>query len=99
VRVRATYSGTTYNLFYGYLNRITAYPLKNRQEIYFYATDGTDLLAKQIVVQNMDDKTVMTDGEAVAAVLDAGGWNATRRALDNDGGDIMNFPDTFEFTP
>jgi hypothetical protein len=97
VRVQATYDGTTYDLFYGYLNRITAYPIKNRQEIYFYATDGIDLLAKQIVIQDMDDKTTMNDGAAVNLVLDAASWNETRRAIDVDGGDITSFPDTFEF--
>lgn len=97
VRVRATYSETTYNLFYGYINRITAYPIKNKQEIYFYCTDGIDLLAKQIVVQDMDDKSIITDGAAVEKVLDAADWNSIRRTIDLDGGDIANFPDTFEF--
>ena len=175
VRVQAAYNGTTYPLYYGYINRITAYPLKSRQDIYFYATDGIDLLAKTIVVQDMDDKTVMNDGEATNQVLNAAGWkqspiactvqaaastitsadhgletgdrvmfvgslpypidnqvlyyvryvtddtfyltltiggdvigfladgsghhyNILRRRIDVDGGDITNFPDTFEFT-
>lgn len=74
VKVVATFGGNTYNLFYGYLNRITAYPIKNKQDIYFYATDGIDLLTKTIVVQDMDDKTVMSDGEAVHQVLNAANW-------------------------
>ena len=74
VKVTAIYGGTTYPLFYGYINRITAYPIKSKQEIYFYATDGIDLLTKTIVVQDMDDKTVMNDGEAVNQVLNAAGW-------------------------
>jgi len=176
VRVQAVYNSTTYNLFYGYINRITAYPIKSKQDIYFYATDGIDLLTKQIIVQDMDDKTVMCDGEAVNQVLNAAGWKmplvactmqagadtvtknghglvngdnvmftgasipsaldplvmyfvvnadindfqvaltaggayidfaadgsgyyyqVPRRAIDVDGGDITNFPDTFEFT-
>ena len=97
VRVTALYATVTYNLFYGYINRITAYPIKNKQEIYFYCTDGIDLLAKQIVVQDMDDKTVITDGAAAGLILDAADWNATRRTIDLDGGNIANFPDTFEF--
>lgn len=97
VRVQATYDEVTYNLFYGYINRITAYPIKNKQEIYFYCTDGIDLLGKQIVIQDMDNKTVMNDGEAIGTVLDAAEWNASRRAIDVDGGDITNFPDTFEY--
>jgi hypothetical protein len=177
VKIEAVFSSVTYPLYYGYINRITAYPIKNKQEIYFYATDGTDLLAKTIVVQDMDDKTVQNDGLSVGQVLDAAGWvSATgactmqntpdntitsvahglangnrvvftgasipaelsttvnyyvisalddvfsvsltsggapvtfasdgsgfyryipRRAIDLDGGDITNFPDTFEFT-
>jgi hypothetical protein len=176
VKVTALFGGTTYGLFYGYINRITAYPIKSKQDIYFYATDGVDLLTKQIIVQDMDDKTVMSDGEAVHQVLNAAGWRAAsvactmqdagntvtkashglsngdtvmftgallpatldiytlyyvnnvlqntftvattlngidvnfaangsgyyyqirRRLVDNDGGDITNFPDTFEFT-
>ena len=97
VRVQATYAETTYDLFYGYINRITAYPIKNKQEIYFYCTDGIDLLAKQIVLQDMDHKTTQTDGASVGDVLDAAGWNATRRSIDVDGGDITNFPNTYDY--
>ena len=50
VQVIATYDEDDYPLFYGYLNRVTAYPLKSKQEAYIYATDGIDLLAKSIVV-------------------------------------------------
>ncbi|MGA2159977.1 MAG: hypothetical protein ABSG90_12260 [Dehalococcoidia bacterium] len=74
VMAQATFNGTTYTLFYGFLNRITAYPIKDKQNIYFYATDGIDLLTKTIVVQDMDHKTVMSDGEAVHQVLNAAGW-------------------------
>lgn len=74
VKVTAEFGGVTYPLYYGYINRITAYPIKNRQDIYFYCTDGIDLLTKTIVVQDMDDKTVMCDGEATHQVLNAAGW-------------------------
>jgi hypothetical protein len=176
VKVTAVYGGTTYPLYYGYINRITAYPIKSKQDIYFYCTDGIDLLSKTIVVQDMDDKTIMNDGEAVHQVLNAANWRMAdvactmqnagdtvtkvghalddgdrvmfrgaslpaaidplvcyyvrwasadtfwitlndggdavvftgdgsgyyyqtpRRNIDTDGGDITNFPDTFEFT-
>jgi hypothetical protein len=176
VKVEATYATVVYPLYYGYINRITAYPIKSKQDIYFYATDGIDLLAKTIVVQDMDDKTVINDGEATHAVLNAADWRTAdiactfeadddtvidashgladgdmvmfsgvlptgldvfiayyvvhsaentfkvaltssgaeidltsdggagyyhkilRRTIDVDGGDICNFPDTFEFT-
>ena len=176
VKVEAVFGGTTYPLYYGYINRITAYPIRDKQSIYFYCTDGIDLLAKTIVVQDMDDKTIMNDGEAVHQVLNAANWKGPavactmqntndtvtitghglfdgdrvmfygasmpaaidpfvsyyvrwaspntfwitatdggdnvlfngdgsgycslvlRRAVDVDGGDITNFPDTFEYT-
>jgi len=176
VKVQATFNSITYTLFYGYINRITSYPIRSKQNIYFYATDSIDLLTKTIVVQDMDHKTVMCDGEAIHQVLNAAGWtmagqsctmqnsgdtvtksnhgllggdrvmfkgsslpaeidklalyyvvNPTtntfqisltesgaivnfnsdgsgyyfqvlRRSVDVDGGDITNFPDTFEFT-
>lgn len=74
VKVEATYATVVYPLYYGYINRITAYPIKSKQDIYFYATDGIDLLAKTIVTQDMDHKVVMNDGEATSAVLNAASW-------------------------
>jgi hypothetical protein len=74
VKVEATYATVVYPLYYGYINRITAYPIKSKQDIYFYATDGIDLLAKTIVTQDMDHKVVMNDGEATSSVLNAASW-------------------------
>jgi len=93
VRVQATYGGTTYSLYYGYLNRIAVYPIKSRQDIYFYATDGIDLLAKTIVVQDMDDKALMTDGAAVHRVLNAASWNSTRACTMQNAGDTVTDSD------
>lgn len=56
-----------------------------------------DVLAKQIVAQNMDTKVVKSDGEAVVEVLDAAGWSAARRTVDLTGGDIIRMPDTFDY--
>lgn len=89
VRIVATHGGTTYNLFYGYINRITAYPIKSKKDIYFYATDGIDLLTKTIVVQDLDDKTVMSDGEAVHRVLNAANWNQLRACTMQNAGDTV----------
>ena len=74
IKVEATYATVVYPLYYGYINRITAYPIKSKQDIYFYATDGIDLLAKTIVTQDMDHKVVMNDGEATSSVLNAASW-------------------------
>ena len=89
VKVTAIFDGETYPLYYGYINRITAYPIKNKQEIYFYATDGIDLLSKTIVVQDMDDKTVMTDGKAVHLVLNAANWKTTVACTMQNAGDTI----------
>ena len=86
-----------YNRFYGYLNRILCYP-KKKGNVYIYATDGSDLLAKTIVVQDMDRLTQRTDGAAINTILDAANWNATRRNIDISGGDITSWPLTFEYT-
>jgi hypothetical protein len=58
-----------------------------------------DVLAKQVIIQDMDNKTTMTDGEAVIEVLNAAGWSAARRTIDLTGGDIITMPDTFAFEP
>jgi hypothetical protein len=89
VKVVATHGGNTYNLFYGYINRITAYPIIDNKSIYFYATDGIDLLTKTIVVQDMDDKTVMSDGEATHRVLNAANWNQVRACTMQNAGDTV----------
>ena len=95
--VSGTPQTDTYDRYYGYLNRILCYPKKTGY-VYFYATDGSDLLGKSIVVQNMDSTTILTDGAAIGTVLNAAGWNADRRNIDLSGGDITNWPDTYEFT-
>ena len=87
----------TYDRFYGYLNRILCYP-KKAGYVYFYLTDGSDLLGKTIIVQDMDRLTQQTDGASINNILDAAGWNADRRNIDLSGGDITNFPLTFEYT-
>ena len=103
VRVRATHLTVVYNLFYGFINRITCSPLRSKKEVYFYATDGLDLLAKTMVIQDMDDKTTMSDGDAIVEILDAAGWSGSglttgRRNIDDTGGEITSMPDTFAFT-
>ncbi len=94
VRIQATHNSVTYDLYRGFISRIQCSPHWQSREAYFYCTDGTDLLAKIIVTQDMDTKTAMTDGEAVEDVLDAAGWSATLRDLDVDGGDIIDMPAT-----
>jgi hypothetical protein len=99
VQVIMTHLTIPYTTFTGFICRFSANPLKGNQEIYLYVTDAMDVLAKQIIIQDMDNKTTMTDGEAVIEVLNAAGWSAARRTIDLTGGDIITMPDTFAFEP
>lgn len=97
VRYRVLYDSVYYPKFYGYINRLVFYPLPHQQYVYVYCTDGSDQLNKCIVIQDMDDKTIMSDGEACEHVLNAAGWNLDRRIIDTSGGNIINMPHTFAF--
>ena len=97
VQVVVTHLAIPYTIYTGFICGFAAKPLKGEQDIYIYATDGMDVLAKQIIIQDMDDKANMTDGEAVIEILNAVGWSAVRRTIDLTGGDIIKMPDTFAY--
>lgn len=97
IRVRILHDAVWYNCFFGFISKYSVYPKPERQVAYIYATDGMDLLARQMITQDEDDKTSMTDGAAVGKVLDAAGWSATRRDIDTDGGDITEYPACYVF--
>lgn len=83
-RVRATYATVTYDLFYGYLERIVPNPDKQSQDAYIYATDllarmgrtniHTALLAGQTEAQILTTiKTACQKvGETIPTVFDSG---------------------------
>ncbi|MCJ7744110.1 MAG: hypothetical protein MUO99_06070 [Dehalococcoidales bacterium] len=99
IRIIATYNAVDYPLYYGFLNKLACYPIRDKGHVYLYATDGIDVLAKSIIIQDMDDKTtigVVSDGAAVHLLLDAGGWGA-RHTIDVTGGNIISMPDTFVY--
>jgi hypothetical protein len=98
-RVRATLDGETFFPVYaGFLSRIHIDPDPDREIVYIYLTDGTDLLARQQVTQDWDDRTPMSDGAAVHAIADAAGWSATRRNIDMSGGDtLLNYPAVYSY--
>jgi hypothetical protein len=99
IRVIATHNEIEYPLYYGYLCKLVCHPIKDKKHVYLYATDGIDALAKAIIIQDMDDKTVMADGGAVDLLLTKGGWSTlvARRTIDMTGGDIIKLPDTFTY--
>jgi len=92
IRIRAIYLEITYDVFTGFISRIHINPDPDVEEVYFYITDGSDLLARQKVAQDFDTRTQMSDGEAVGKLLDAGGWSADKRILDTSGGQTLNYP-------
>jgi len=95
VRVRAYYNSTYYSIFYGYISRIAINPHLDSQTVYIYVTDGMDLLARQAITQDYDNRTTMSDGAAISAVLNAAGWPAGKRSIDTSGGsDLFSYPQT-----
>lgn len=97
IRIIATHLDIPYPLYFGFINRLVYYPKKDAKNVYFYATDGIDVLAKAIIIQDMDDKTIMSDGAAVDLIATKGGWSTDRRIIDTTGGDIINQPDIFTY--
>jgi hypothetical protein len=98
VRIIATHLTIPYARFFGFISSIKIDPRPDRQQVTLYVTDGTDLLARQLIGQDYDDKTEMSDGEALERILNAAGWSATRRTLDTSGGaDLLRYPETFSY--
>lgn len=95
IRIRAIHNSITYAVFRGFISSLKVNPRPDKQQSYMYITDGSDLLARQLVTQDFNNREKMSDGDAVGKVLDAAGWSATQRDVDNDGGDdLVNYPQT-----
>ena len=98
IRVRASFKSTWYNVFFGFIAKYRIDPHPSRQAVSLYCTDGLDLLARQLVTQDYNSRSGMSDGEAVNAVLNAAGWPLSRRDIDTDGGsDLLVYPDVGAF--
>lgn len=93
IRVRAYHVAAYTVEFAGFIERISIDPALAIQSVVFYCTDGTDLLARQLITQDPNDKETCSDGEAIDKVLNAAGWSATKRDVDKDGGaDLLRYP-------
>jgi len=93
IRVRIYHDAAWVPVYYGFIEKITIDPALAVQSTTFYCTDGTDLLARQLITQDPDSKTIMSDGDAIEKILDAAGWSLTRRSIDKDGGDdLLGYP-------
>jgi hypothetical protein len=98
IRIRAIHDSITYPVFAGFISSIKVDPSPDKQAVYIYITDGTDLIARQLITQDFDTREQMSDGEAIGKILDAAGWSLTRRNLDTNGGDdLLNYPQTGEY--
>ena len=98
VRVRAYYNTTYYAQYFGYISRIRINPWLDVQSVSFYVTDGTDLMARQLIAQDPDSLEKMSDGDAINKILDSAGWSPIRRSIDDDGGDdLLNYPATGDY--
>jgi len=99
VKVTATpEGGTTEPVYFGYIQRIHCDPHPGNPTVSIYCTDGTDLLARQVLTQDMESKEICSDGDAVHKVLDAAGWPVARRDVDQRGGnDLLGYPDTYAY--
>lgn len=97
VRLRATINGDTQTVYTGFISRISVNPSIKKREAYLYCTDGTDLLARNMVTQDKNTRTAITDGGAIGRILDATGWPSSKRSIDEEGGNIVECPSTTEF--
>ena len=86
IKVLATYGGSTYPLFRGYIKRITPHPTLTSNTAYLEAVDGFEMLRlSRIITELYEDQLT---GTLIGEVLDEAGWSATRRTLDT-GQDIV----------
>lgn len=99
VKVTATpEGGTPEPVYFGYIQRIHCDPHSGNPTVSIYCTDGTDLLARQVLTQDYEDKEICSDGDAVNKILTAAGWPPFRRDIDDKGGDdLLGYPATYAY--
>jgi len=82
LRIRATFGGETYGLFWGYIDRIVPNPRWDRKNCYIYAVDG--ITAKLATDIRLPMQTEQRPDQIIGAILDAVGWPAGKRAIDTE---------------
>lgn len=93
IRVRAYHLGAYTAVFAGFIERMSFNPNLAAQSVTFYCTDGIDLLARQLITQDVTDKEICSDGQAIHKILDGAGWPRSKRDIDMDGGsDLLAYP-------
>jgi hypothetical protein len=83
VRARALYDGNYYLLFTGFISGFHLEPDANSSEgaASIYCTDGLDILARQIVNQDYDNRQSVDAGGAIGLLADTAGWPETLRSF------------------
>jgi len=98
IRVRAYHLAAYTPVYAGYIERISINPALAVQSVVFYCTDGIDLLARQLITQDPEDKEICSDGQAIHKILDAAGWSRDKRDVDLDGGnDLLAYPQSSSY--
>jgi hypothetical protein len=97
IQVQGTNDGGAnyYPVFFGFISKYIINPHPDVQSVYIYCTDGTDLLARQLLNQDYNTREEMTDGEAASLILDSAGWSTTRRNISSAG--TVKYPNTGEY--
>ena len=80
IRVRATYDGNTYNLFYGYIEEIIPHPHLSEQDCVITAVDGVDFLSRHDLSTALYKDAV--SGTIHGYILNDAGWPVAMRTLD-----------------
>ncbi len=73
VKVQATFGGSTYPLFAGYLTDIIPHPALGEQFCYIYASDALKRLSETEITLAM--QTAQTADSIIGAILTAAGWD------------------------
>lgn len=89
--------GGAVTFFTGFISRLTVNPHEDVQEAYMYITDGIDLLARNMVTLNDENRRPLSDGQAVGKILNSAGWPSTKRNIDVDTGAILEYPSATEY--
>jgi hypothetical protein len=84
IKIQASYAGTTYDIFYGYLTRVVPNPAAKQKDAYIHAVGQLVRFQTKVTTTLLEDKT---EAEIIAAIIDA---------VERSGETIANSLDTGE---
>ncbi|MCK9521244.1 MAG: LamG domain-containing protein, partial [Dehalococcoidia bacterium] len=68
IRIQATYGGSTYDVFYGYITKIVPNPSKKQQDAYIHAVGQLSRFQTKVTTELLED---VGEDEVIAAIIDA----------------------------